>query len=238
MQVDSGPVTLGVFRLLARLFPYRPPADKKHLTLTVLKPQFARWEIGITAMLFVFAPLTIWLAKLAFDAGFPPPPLPAGALAQSSADRYFYFLPAILLGLVLAAAPVMFVARVWLGTQFADYLHYGNLLVGFDTVKIWKAMSIGVLVFSAAVCAGAGVMRLTLFPDHLELRRFARARAEIRPYTQIAAVTQLPSGPITIAFTDGSTWSTTDDLSIMTLPPAMAGDLARRVRAAAPPPAR
>jgi hypothetical protein len=216
MSADTGHFVRLVFRALARLFPFRAPPGREHITAAELKPQFKGWDTRVVLILFVCAPFTVWACKTALAACFPPPSAPAGALFVLTTDPMFFLLPGIFLGLVLAALPVMGITRLLLGKRFPDYILYGNLLVGFDTVKIWITMSAVVAFLAVALAAAAGGVHLTVFNDHLELRHFAQARSVVIPASQVVSATVDGDGALKFAFADGTAWSSTGDLGLLT----------------------
>ena len=230
VNTEAGHSVRPVFRLLARYFPYEKPRGKEDVTAEQLRPQFAGWETKVVLLFFVFAPVTVWLAYKGFLKVFRLPPIPPGAVAHVTLDPAFLLVPGIFVGLILVAAPVMGVVRLFMGRKFGDYLIYGNLLVGFDTVKVWAWMSLLIGSLCILIAAGGRPMHFTLYEDHLEYRRFGRFHDIILPYTQIYSVERSSQGPVTILFRDGTAWSSTDDMSLVTLPDALILELARRAR--------
>lgn len=228
LNAEAGPFVHVVFRLLARIFPFEPPPGREGVTAAQLRPRFAGWEARIVVLLFVFAPMSIWICLWGLRAAFPAPAAPSGAVFHASVDPAFFLLPAIFMGLVLVAIPVMGVARLALGSRYSDYLLYGNLLVGFDTVKVWLWTSVLLVAASLVVSAGAAGMHMTLYGDRLELRRFGQSRDTIVPYAQVASVERRGSGTVTLRLRDGRSWSSTDDLSLLTLPDPAVRELVRR----------
>lgn len=216
------------FRLLARFFPFEPPPGKEGVSAAQLRGQFKGWEARIVVLLLVFSPLTIWLCMRGFRLIFPPMAVPAGSVAHVTVDPAFFLLPAIFVGLVLVALPVMAVARLAMGARFGDYLLYGNLLVGFDTVKVWIWMAVLLTVASLLAAAGAQGMHITLYGDHLDIRRFAQTKDTTVPYAQISSIERNAQGVVTVALRDGTAWASTDDLSLVTLPDPVVRELARR----------
>jgi hypothetical protein len=221
------------FRLLAKWFPYRPPPGKEHITLEQLRPQFARWEIVTVLVLFVCAPFTVWGAKIALAKVFLNSAAPSGAAFHFTIDPAFLLLPAIFLGLILAAAPTMGTLRLLLGKRFSDYMLYGNLKVGFDSFKIWVVGSTALAVGALALTAAVASVRFTVFPDRLEIRHVGFSARDVWPYSRIASVAPKTDAALfTLTFADGTHWSTSDDWSLLTVSPEAAHYIASRVKSA------
>lgn len=180
-----------------------------------LKPQFKGWDIKIVLLLFVCAPFTVWGCKDLLAVMFPPPPEPAGALYHLTIDPMFFILPGLFLGLIVAAVPVMAITRMLLGDRFSDYILYGNLLVGFDTVKIWATLSALFAAMALCLAAAAGSVHLTVFGDHLELRHFGSMKSVSIPSSGVASATAYTDGMLKLTFTDGKAWSSADDLGLL-----------------------
>jgi len=228
MSADTGHVVLAVFRVLARLFPFLPPPGKERVTAADLKPLFKGWDMRIVLMLFACAPFTVWASKALLAVCFRPPAAPAGALVHLTIDPMFFLLPGLFLGLVLAAPPVMGLTQLLLRERFRDYILYGNLLVGFDTVKIWITLSAFVVFLSVGLAAAAGGVHLTAFADRLELRHFAQARTVVVPASQVTSATVDGDGALTLSFAGGGTWSSTGDLGLLAPTPGQAQAIAQR----------
>ena len=179
MSAETSRIVRWVFRILARLFPFRPPPGKEHVTLTDLKPQFAGWDTRVVFILFVCAPFTVWACKAALVFCFPLPSPASGALVHLTIDPMFFLLPGLFLGLIVAALPVMVVVRLLLGKRFSDYLLYGNLLVGFDTMKVWFALAVVLALAAVALAAAAAGTHLTVFRDRLELCHFGQTKFSV-----------------------------------------------------------
>ncbi len=228
MSAETNRIVRLVFRILARLFPFRPPPGKEQVTLAELKPRFKGWDTRVVLILFACAPFTIWGCKALLAVCFPPPAEPAGALFHLTIDPMFFLLPGLFLGLVVAAFPVMGIARMMLGEKFSDYILYCNLLVGFDTMKIWRTLSLVVALLAFLLAAAAGGVRLTVFGDRVELHHFGQVKTIVVPTSRVASAAADADGTLKFTFTDGTTWSSTDDLGLLTPTTGQARAIAQR----------
>lgn len=218
-QGETSHIVRHVFRLFARLFPFRPPPGKESVTAAQLRPQYRRWEIATVVLLFACAPFTIWGAKRLLTALYPRPSTPAGALQHVTIDPMFFLLPAIFLGLILAAAPVMGLLYLMLRRRFSEYLLYGNLLAGFDATKIWWWLAVIFAAISLGLAYGAAHAHLTLFPDRIELENFGAHQAKSIPVAAVKSATVDANGVLRLGFVDGTTWSTADGMSLLDATP-------------------
>ena len=235
MNADTGLFVHLGFRLLARLFPFVPPDGKKGVTAAQLRPQFKGWEARVLVLFLVFSPVAIWICNQGFRAVFRLPARPGNALFHVTADPAFFLLPALFVGLVLVALPVMGVVRLALGERFADYLLYGNLLVGFDTVKVWLWLSALLTAAALVAAGGASAMHFTIYGDRIEIRHFGALRDTIVPYSEVSALEQHGSGNVTLKFSNGTSWSSDDDLSLISLSDSAVSELRRRTSPTLPP---
>jgi hypothetical protein len=231
-QGETSHIVRLVFQLLARLFPYRPPPGYEHVTAAQLRPLFKKWEFVNVLLLFACAPFAIWGAKALLAACLPPPPAPAGALHHLTIDPMFFVLPGIFLGLILAAAPVMGLLRLLLRDRFPEYVLYGNLLTGFDTVKIWLWLSVVVAIGSYGLAYAAAEVHLTVFSDRIELRHFGLNGPVAIPAAQVKAASVDANGVLHFKFSDGTSWSTSEDLSLLSPTPEQSHAIAARFPAA------
>ena len=218
------------FKLLARYFPFRPPPGKEGVTLAQLAPIYTRWELANVLLLFVCAPFTVWACKLLLQEVFPSPPASAGAIYHTVGDPAFMILPGLFLGLILAAAPVMAGMKLLLRGRFSDYLHYGNLKVGFNSAKVWGVIAVIVSAGALALAAAAGPVHFSILPDHLEVRDIGYSGPRMVPYAQIASVASTPDGSIELTFVNGTHWSSADNWGLLTMSPTVAPLLAQKIK--------
>jgi len=228
-QGETSHVVRLVFRLFARLFPFRPPPGKEHVTAAQLRPEYRRWEIITVLLLFACAPFMIWGVKAALTAWLPPPATPTGALEHVTIDPMFYLLPAIFLGIILAAVPVVLLLFLMLRGRFPEYILYGNLLAGFDTVKIWEWLAGIVAVGALLLAHGAANVHLTLFADRIELQNFGSRHATSIPASQIKAAFVDQNEVLQLRFVDGTSWSTADGMSLLAAIPEQKHAIAGRI---------
>lgn len=220
------------FKLLARYFPFRPPPGKEGVTLAQLAPLYTRWEIANVLLLFACAPFTVWLSKRLLERLVPPVAAPAGALYHAASDPAFMFLPALFLGLIIAAAPVMAGMKLLLRGRFSDYVLYGNLKVGFNATKVWCVMAIVTTVGALALAAAAGPVHFTVFSDHLEIRDVGYSNPRHIPLAQVATVAAAPTGRVELTFVDGRHWSSGDSWGLLTFSPAAGPLILQQARSA------
>jgi len=218
--VESGHAVLLAFRLLARFFPYQRPPGTEHVTLEQLSARFKRWEWRIVVLLFVFAVPSVLLAKLGLALVLPLPPPPPGALMHLTIDPAFFILPALFLGIIVTSVPITLVLWLCLGGDYPDFILMGNLRTGFDTVKVWTSLAVVVAAGALALAAAAAPVHLTVFGDRIEVRHFGSIHALVIPAAEYRSASIRPNGPLTLTFANGTTWSSTDDLSLIALSPA------------------
>lgn len=220
------------FKLLARYFPFRRPPGKENVTLAQLAPIYTRWEIANVLLVFACAPFTIGFGKRLLERFFPPAPTPAGAVFHAVSDPAFMFLPAIFVGLVVAAAPVMLGMKLLLRSRFSDYVLYGNLKVGFNATKVWWVIAFMTVLGAVALAGAAGPVHFTVFPDHLEIRGVGHGKPREIPLAQVATVAAAPTGRVELTFVDGTQWSSGDNWGLLKLSPAAGPLILQQARSA------
>jgi hypothetical protein len=230
--MDSGSISAAaavfavivVFSLLQRWAPYKPPSESNLPPYEELKRKFLKWEQLSLLPLFIFAGLfTIgWERLLSFFAG-----LSYASLGDSvflyTPSPYYWWLPALFLGILTAAIPLTLLFKFLLGPDYGHYVLYGNLRVGFDSQKALRLMA--VIIGPVALISSLLAMNCyTKFSDgEITINRFLGVGEIIYPYSRISAIKSVryfkaPNGDIkerpyfSIEFDDGERWTTGDGL--------------------------
>ena len=213
-----------VFGLLRRWTPYKPPVDAYLPPYEELIRKFLKWEQLSLLPLFIFSALLAiaWKRLLIFFAGLSYASLGDSVFLFTPSPDYWW-LPSMFLGIITAIIPLTLLFKFLLGGDYDLYVVYGNLRVGFDSVRMVRLIAIIVgpvaLVFSllAMNC-------YTKFSeDGIAINRFLSV-GEIRySYSRISAIKSVryfkaPNGDIkerpyfAIEFNDGENWTTGDGL--------------------------
>jgi hypothetical protein len=212
-----------VIALIGKWMPYREkPADFSELPLEELQRRYAKWELFATLPLIVFTTLFgvlfYFLFRTVRDALLPgvgpgqilllPHP---GVLA----------LPAGFLGLMSSAMPTHWLLSYLLKDRYSEYTHYCNKKVGFDSWRVLRWMTVGIVVICVVVmppmfdwyvlCTDQGIDSNDYFSIGTRHHDFASLR-EVRRIAKFKA----PNGKILdkpyfqLVFQDGYLWSSRD----------------------------
>jgi hypothetical protein len=212
-----------VFMLLAKLFPYAPAssqAEKSSLPYTELRKKYAKWELSALVPFFVFCGGAGYLIyhSLRWILYHSTPTLSSDRFLLLP-DEAFFMLPAIFLGIFVGAIPTDLLYRALLQERYAEYTHYGNLRVGFDSWRVVRITALFLIPLLALLtCLGMDCYaRFT--DDKVITNRFWGIGETEHAYSQITSIRQIqsfkaPNGNIVerpysaLHFNDGSNWST------------------------------
>src|SRR5215475_5394714 len=140
-------VPLGL-SLLAKLFPFKTNASpKQSLSFDVLSSKYSKWDLAALIPFFAFSGLGGWLLFQGLIWIF------HHSIPQNGENRYlmlpaeaFFMLPAIFISPFLGAIPTDLLYRLLLRKNYAEFALYGSMSSGLDSWKVFKFLSILVLV--------------------------------------------------------------------------------------------
>jgi len=216
------------FWYLRRRFPSATPGGDGP-TIEELRPKYRKWEIaagflaipmmGVMFLVWwlLFQGVTRWHASW-----FEP------AVYCLRASRGTLALPAMFLGMASAMFLWMGLYRYLLGDRFQEYMRYGSLAAGFDTLRgcTWLFSIMGVLAWLGFILALT--WNVVFYEDRILFRSFLGLRTRTVPYADIvelhtAPQLRAPNGNLVnrreywLDYKGGGTWSTNNDLSMMDL---------------------
>src|SRR5215813_1062710 len=159
--MDSGSISVAVavfavivvFSLLHRWAPYKPPSESNLPPYEELRRKFLKWEQIYLIPFFIFSALfaIAWERSLSFFAGLSYASLGDSVFLFTPSPDYWW-LPSMFLGIITAMIPLTLLFKFLLGGDYDLYVVYGNLRVGFDSVRMVRLIAIIVgpvaLVFS------------------------------------------------------------------------------------------
>ena len=218
-------VTVMIVLLVARkLIPYKASTIECQKSLEELKREYTKWELFAILPFFVcvaalmyfwyglFRDMADWFAH-----GLPPCHylfMPCWA---------FWALPALFLGIITSALPVILLYKALLRERYAEYIHYTNLKAGFDGLKVFAWISAPIVVLAVAAVV-IGINTYTQFKDDaIVIKRPVAWRPVAYPYGRVAAVAEVarlvaPNGNLVdrthyvIRFDDGTSWTSEDGM--------------------------
>src|SRR5262245_33987944 len=148
---ETSAIAIGVplsLYLLAKLFPFKPDAlPKQSLSLDVLRSKYVKWEFAALIPFFTFGGIGGYLTYQGLIWVF------HHSLPQNGENRYlmlpeevFFMLPAIFIAPFLGAIPTDLLYRLLLRKNYAEFALYGSMSSGLDSRKVFKFLSILVLI--------------------------------------------------------------------------------------------
>jgi hypothetical protein len=135
----------------------------------------------------------------------------------------FWALPALFIGLVWAAFLSYTLYKILLGDRYAEFIRYSDLKCGYDTLRGATIVSIIVLLI-ASLAIELGRDTYTRFTrTEIIVNPFFSMQERHHPYSMVQDIYAVnkfraPNGAVRtsphylITFTDGSSWSTRDNL--------------------------
>jgi hypothetical protein len=215
------PLSLLSLYLLAKLFPFKPDAaHKENVSFDVLRNKYAKWDKIALIPFFAFSGLgsylifqgLIWI----FHNSFPQTYENRYVLLP---DQYFFALPAMLVGILLSVFPVDLLFRLLLKKNYAEYVLYGNKMFGIDVSKVFKLMSILLVVPSMILTVLAMDCYAKFTDDQMITNRYWGIGEIAHNYSQITRIKSVRffenlrgetiENPYHVVyFNDGSSWST------------------------------
>jgi hypothetical protein len=133
------PIAIGLsFALFRRLCPARLAGGAEFPLTDEERRVYRRWEAGALVPFFIFAPLLTfaWYLALKGAAGYFEHVAPGTRFLTGPAP-VFWALPAIFLGLVLSALPMVSLYRALLGDRYRRYERFCSERVGFDGKRVF-----------------------------------------------------------------------------------------------------
>ena len=140
-----------------------------------------------------------------------------------SPSPYFWALPALFIGLVWAAFLSYTLFKILLGDRYAEFIRYSDLKCGYDTLRGATIVCVVTLLI-AALAIELGRDTYTRFTKtEIIVNPFFSMQERHLPYSMVMGIYAVskfraPNGAVRtsphylIAFTDGSSWSTRDNL--------------------------
>jgi hypothetical protein len=211
------------FAVLRKIFPYRQPEVGRTRSLEELRPEYWKWEAAAVAPTFVFVAVIGYLCFLGFCG------LALWNARGPAPSRFlllpgiYWAVPALFLGIILAAIPIHFLYKVLLRDRYAEYTAYCNMRVGFDAWKIlgWMAAAIGCL---SAIAVAAGLNCYTQITDQaIRIRSPLALHDRTYSFEDVDAIASvagfkkrdgefIPKRHYAIRFKDGTLWTTNEGL--------------------------
>lgn len=209
-----------IFALLRQSMPFCAGRDDGPPLTDAERRLYHRWEMGslVPLLLAASASSYLWFRMLRLLAVFAERPVEKTRYLILP-DPGSWGVPAIFLGIITSAVPLVLLYRFLLGERYVRYIRACNERFGFDGWRVFRFMAILIVVL-AAIWTVLAARSFTRFDeDEIILSQPLTAKVTHYTYAQIRAIEhratfQAPSGAIiaqpnyVIHFDDGDTWST------------------------------
>lgn len=228
--MNDAAATRAILRLLTKIPLYRLPDEDASGTAPGAKSQaelhetYRRLDIGLTTLTVILVvPLVFgWLHLFQLLGGQVHPEIgPSGRVLGPSV--YYWALPALFAGIVLAGVPPLLIARLALRERYTEYVSYYNRKSGFDAFRLFRHLAV---VVAPVVVFGVylGATTYTIFLEDRMVIKGPLADARSHNYSEIQEITALPTlrsangkrvkrqARYEILFEDGTRWKTSQGL--------------------------
>jgi hypothetical protein len=189
-------------------------------TYADLKSKYAKWDMPMSLSTLIAVPLLTWVAHFAFISLQETilSPLRSTMAHVITPDPFFFWIPALFVGIICSAAPFFLLLRLVLGDKAPEYRLYSNMKLGFDSLKILFIFG-GLLGMASLVFGALGAHSyLGLGQNEIVVSKLSTLKERKYVYSDIEAIKFIPHHnanrkekpdwkETVIEFKDGFSWS-------------------------------
>lgn len=205
-----------VIRLALKVFPLRTPPEFEGLDIAALKKKYFKRALADIFLFILIAPLLVHLLQarfLAHSQAFNPR---TEAIYTLNPDSGFWYVPASLIGVVLASVFIHFLNRCSLPDGGREYRYWSDARTGFGASKLYLTMGVLVAAAGSALAYCAEQSHLVLAPTGLIVHRLGSSELEQHSYSDILALREVTGtdgqdSEFRIEFRDAAPWTTSEE---------------------------
>ena len=178
--------------VVARLFPLRPRPEFSHYSADELRRKYRRLNYIDAAAFLVLGPACVYgvheglVRYVASRArGL------EGSVHAVLPDSGFWYVPAGVLGVIVACLLIDGLNRLLLRERAAEYRHSSNATVGFNATRMFVAAGVLMAVGALTLAFFAARSRLQLTEDEIVVQRLWSLQEERYRYSRVKALTEV-----------------------------------------------
>ena len=205
-----------IIRLAMKIFPLRTPQECEGLDVGVLRKKYFRRSLADIVVFVILAPVLIHVLQTRFVAHSQFFTAATAAVYTLTAGPGFWFLPASLLGVVLACVLIHVGNRFLFADGGREYRYAFDASTGFAASRLFLTMGVVVAAGGLALAHYAAQTHLMFTPAGLIFQRMWSTDEERHPYSDISALKQVmsadgQSSEFRIEFHDAEPWTTAQE---------------------------
>ena len=211
------PVILG---LLPKLIPFIPAPNENFSPIDILEKRYRKWYILGNIIIFPVMIISVIAVYFILD-------LLSERFLNEFNDHLLilkteptlFGLPAIFIGIFLAAGIMMFFTIIIMKDNVAEYLYYENIKSGYHITKLLKYMAFSIIPLMIIISVLCLDTYAVIYPDKIVINEFSTLTSKTYHYTQISSIkesseilnTEKPTG-YQLVFSDGYKWDSNSEL--------------------------